>query len=324
MPTTTAIAGMCHICQQTVAGHRIRRHLSRCIPARVGLTMVQDPLSHISQRTAHISIRAPGKPHWLELGVRCDVTLRELDKFLRSAWLECCGHLSHFLIDDVIYSVMVPMPWEDRYFEPEYEGEENWRHMGEIIDSMIAPLTKFEYEFDYGATTELELECLAVLGDLVGQVSPKQPWHGGKIVILGQNHSQQTCLKCQQPALWKLVAEYDEDEVFDYELYEAEQVLYEDDLDPITFVRSAHRPRGIHPAGQLTPGRGQLLRQHPFLGDLVTAGISPRLTKNPSRRNGDRYGQAWKSTSTAGPARIRASTGQQSVYCFGVEYREVV
>ena len=134
MPTTTAIAGMCHICQQTVAGHRIRRHLSRCIPARVGLTMVQDPLSHISQRSAHISVRAPGKPHWLELGVRCDVTLRELDKFLRSAWLECCGHLSHFLIDDVIYSVMVPMPWEDRYFEPEYEGEENWRHMGEIID----------------------------------------------------------------------------------------------------------------------------------------------------------------------------------------------
>ena len=63
--------------------------------------------------------------------MRCDVTLRELDKFLRSAWLECCGHLSHFLIDDVIYSVMVPMPWEDRYFEPEYEGEENWRHMGE-------------------------------------------------------------------------------------------------------------------------------------------------------------------------------------------------
>ena len=50
MPTTTAIAGMCHICQQTVAGHRIRRHLSRCIPARVGLTMVQDPLNHISQR----------------------------------------------------------------------------------------------------------------------------------------------------------------------------------------------------------------------------------------------------------------------------------
>ena len=244
MPTTTAIAGMCHICQQTVAGHRIRRHLSRCIPARVGLTMVQDPLSHISQRTAHISIRAPGKPHWLELGVRCDVTLRELDKFLRSAWLECCGHLSHFLIDDVIYSVMVPMPWEDRYFEPEYEGEENWRHMGEIIDSVIAPLTKFEYEFDYGATTELELECLAVLGDLVGQVSPKQPWHGGKIVILGQNHSQQTCLKCQQPALWKLVAEYDEDEVFDYELYEAEQVLYEDDLDPITFCEECAPPEG--------------------------------------------------------------------------------
>ena len=212
--------------------------------------------------------------------MRCDVTLREPDKFLRSAWLECCGHLSHFLIDDVIYSVMVPMPWEDRYFEPEYEGEENWRHMGEIIDSVIAPLTKFEYEFDYGTTTELELECLAVLGDLVGQVSPKQPWHGGKIVILGQNHSQQTCLKCQQPALWKLVAEYDEDEVFDYELYEAEQVLYEDDLDPIS-VRSAHRPRGTSSRWPTHPGSGPTASTTPIPGRPGHCRNIPQTNQKP-------------------------------------------
>ena len=31
--------------------------------------------------------------------------------------------------------------------------------------------------------------------------------------------------------------------MFDYELYEAEQVLYEDDLDPIIFCEECHRPR---------------------------------------------------------------------------------
>ncbi len=67
--------------------------------------------------------------------------------------------------------------------------------------------------------------------------------------------------------------------MFDYELYEAEQVLYEDDLDPIIFCEECAPPEGNFIP--LAPTRGQLLRQHPLLRDLVTAGISPRLTKNP-------------------------------------------
>ncbi len=32
----------------------------------------------ISQKTAHISVRSRERPHWLKLGVRCEVTLYEL------------------------------------------------------------------------------------------------------------------------------------------------------------------------------------------------------------------------------------------------------
>ena len=80
-------------------GNRIRRHLLRCVQARTGLKPSQDPLRKDRRRTAlktaYISVRSRDQPHWLELGVRCDTTLNELDKFLRALWLECCGHLSH-------------------------------------------------------------------------------------------------------------------------------------------------------------------------------------------------------------------------------------
>ena len=54
----------------------------------------------------------------MELGVRCDATLRERDRFLRAVWLKCCGPVSHFGIGDVVYSVLVPMPRERWRFEP--------------------------------------------------------------------------------------------------------------------------------------------------------------------------------------------------------------
>ena len=248
MPTNTTIAGVCNICLQTVSGDRIRQHLIRCILDRTGLRPAQNPRRRdgrrIARKTAHISVRAPARPHWMELGVRCDATLRDLDQFLRAVWLECCGHLSHFTINGVEYSIMVPMPGENRYFEPESEREERWCHMGKSINAAIPPLTTFHYEFDYGSTTELELEHRAVFDELTQAISPAQLWHGGKIVILAESHPQQTCLRCGRPAHWKLAPQHDEDEDYDDELYEEEGTLCEDDLDPITFCEECAPPDG--------------------------------------------------------------------------------
>ena len=107
--------------------------------------------------------------------------------------------------------------------------------MGKSINAAIPPLTTFHYEFDYGSTTELELEHRAVFDELTQAISPAQLWHGGKIVILAESHPQQTCLRCGRPAHWKLAPQHDEDEDYDDELYEEEGALCEDDLDPITF-----------------------------------------------------------------------------------------
>ena len=53
-----------------------------------------------AQKTAHLSVRARERPHWMELGVRCYATPHDLDRFLRAVWLECCSRVSHFEIGD--------------------------------------------------------------------------------------------------------------------------------------------------------------------------------------------------------------------------------
>ena len=131
---SAAIPGTCCICRQTMPGNRIRRRLLHCIESRTGLKPSPNPRRRDRRRTAlktaYLSVRAREQPHWMELGVRCDATLHELDRFLRGVWLECCGHVSHFEIGDDVYSVLVPMPGDRWRFDPMDEREARWRPWG--------------------------------------------------------------------------------------------------------------------------------------------------------------------------------------------------
>jgi hypothetical protein len=44
---------------------------------------------------------------------KADAILSRLDHFLRDIWLECCGHLSAFRIDQTIYTIPVDDPFDD-------------------------------------------------------------------------------------------------------------------------------------------------------------------------------------------------------------------
>ena len=37
--------------------------------------------------------------YWMYLEVPANTILRRLDNFLRDTWVECCGHMSMFVID---------------------------------------------------------------------------------------------------------------------------------------------------------------------------------------------------------------------------------
>ena len=219
------IPGTCNICGLTLPGNGVCSHMARCVEAVYGIRAGRATAKGrrgLSLRTVHISVRSLERPHWMELGVRADATLHELDLFLRSVWLECCGHLSHFDVGGVVYSMMVPKPGDDFHFQPMDEHEEQWRHMGAAVGSAIKPATWFEHQYDYGTTTELDLRHVNEFGGLVQALSPIQQWHGGKIVVLARNHPLQSCCQCGRPAQWRIVSDEDEyddpgDELVDWE-----------------------------------------------------------------------------------------------------------
>ena len=240
------IPGTCNVCGTTLYGHDAYSHFGRCIEARYGIRASRTAPKgrrRLSLRTMHISVRGLGRPHWMELAVRADATLYDLDRFLRSVWLECCGHLSHFDIGGTVYSMMVPRPRDDFEFLPMDEREELSQHMGKAVGTAIKPATWFEHQFDYGTTTDLELRHVHEFEGLAQILGPSQPWHGGKIVVFARNLPLQTCCLCGHPAQWRLIPDEDEDDYDpDDDLFgwEDDEFLFwdedaEDDTAPNTF-----------------------------------------------------------------------------------------
>ena len=86
------IPGTCNVCGVTLYGNEAYSHFSQSIEARYGIRtrrIAPKGRQRLSLRTMHISVRGIGRPHWMELAVRADATLHELDRFLRSGWLVC-------------------------------------------------------------------------------------------------------------------------------------------------------------------------------------------------------------------------------------------
>lgn len=97
-PGKTAV---CQLCNQRLERPRITKHLKSCLRRQ----LATGPASHqysVSNAPAHghrchlrISTDFPNNLHYLHLLVRPDVTLRELDDFIRQAWTEPCCAASH-------------------------------------------------------------------------------------------------------------------------------------------------------------------------------------------------------------------------------------
>jgi len=110
--------GTCVICQADLKKTSADKHLASC-------------LAQASGRTDYVIVRAEGygfggNDYWLYAAVPAECTLKDLDRFLRKTWLECCGHMSAFRNS--------PMSVRVGQFEP---GD------------------KLLHEYDFGDTTEL-------------------------------------------------------------------------------------------------------------------------------------------------------------------------
>jgi hypothetical protein len=130
--------------------------------------------------TLHLLVEGRYLPeYWMHLETPANATLDTLDRFLRDAWLECCGHMSEFEIDGTRYPVE-PMDVDD---EP----------MDVKLSDVLSPGMKFDYAYDFGSTTHLRLRVIS---------EGENALAGRKVRVLARNEPPVIpCGGCGKPAV---------------------------------------------------------------------------------------------------------------------------
>jgi hypothetical protein len=171
--------GACRFCLKTCSGSAINKHLESC-RVKKEKDVEEASKSKKSERIFHIKIRGGGE-FWLHIEMKGSSKLSDLDKFLRDIWLECCGHLSRFIIDRQAYT-------------PSYAGdlrEMGGKPMGVQLGKVLGVKDKFEHEYDFGSTTYLEGEI----------ISERQGALKEKVRILARNRMpEEVCTQCGKSA----------------------------------------------------------------------------------------------------------------------------
>lgn len=128
------------LCDKTSTKSAMNRHLPQCV--------LENKPKKSSQKAFLVTVYAG--PYWLYFEAPTTASLKKVDKFLRDVWLECCGHLSRFTINNERYDVHPDNSWGDEDKSMEY-----------LLDKVLSVGSKFSYEYDFGSTTKLELSVLA-------------------------------------------------------------------------------------------------------------------------------------------------------------------
>lgn len=88
------------------------------------------------------------KKYWLYILIPVNYELKDLDDFLKGIWLECCGHLSRFKIDDIYY-------YDENFYMDDTED-----NMNETLNDVLNNDSVFTHEYDMGDTTTLIINVL--------------------------------------------------------------------------------------------------------------------------------------------------------------------
>jgi len=171
MPQKTPTTGQCALCGNEFSKRMMTTHLASCDKRSV---------KKKAGSAFHIIVEYPyNSRYWLHIEAASNATLRQLDDFLRDIWLECCGHMSAFRIGDQGYSA------------PQAIVETGDRNMNIRLDAVLIPDLTFQYEYDFGSTTELVLSVLS-------QGDPKT---AERVALLARNSAPVfPCIQCKKEA----------------------------------------------------------------------------------------------------------------------------
>ncbi|NUQ39225.1 MAG: hypothetical protein HUU23_15855 [Caldilineales bacterium] len=183
--------GTCVFCGQELSKAGITRHLTTCAQRQTAIAAAASkPGRSVTLYQLQVLDRTPGySPNdpnlfWLHLEIKGNATLEDLDYYLRAIWLECCGHLSAFEINDIAYTQLFDdgMVWREE------------RSMAVRVDKLFHPGLDIPYEYDFGTTSNL---LIRVLSQRQGKPLSVHP-----IYLMARNtFAPPTCVLCGQPAV---------------------------------------------------------------------------------------------------------------------------
>ncbi|MCC3377585.1 hypothetical protein [Cohnella sp. REN36] len=130
--------GICISCEKELSKMTVAKHLKNC-PER--------SRDDGNERLFLISVQSRSPEYWLYLEASADSTLKQLDHFLRDIWLECCGHMSLFIIENQTFSSDPDQSYGDK-------------SMRVKLRDLLYKGMSFRHEYDMGSTTELKLKVV--------------------------------------------------------------------------------------------------------------------------------------------------------------------
>jgi len=138
----------CQLCHEVLSKGTILSHLKKCI-----CIQAESPTIHAApaKQESLFWLKVEGfddKQYCIYLQVKKSAQLVDLDLFLRNLWLECCGHLSQFIINGEFY---ISMPETD-----DEDDKDMYVKLKSVLDVGLA----FIHEYDFGSTTTLKITVI--------------------------------------------------------------------------------------------------------------------------------------------------------------------
>ena len=166
--------GKCVFCDREMTRGGLARHLRTC-PQRQEAISTANQASGEDQPIYHLQVQDGwGGDYWLHLEMKSTATLKDLDRYLRAIWLECCGHLSRFSIggwgsDDI------PMS----------------RKIAQVFQVGL----ELTHIYDFGTSSVTLVKAV--------DVRQGKPLTRHPIFLMARNEMpEMKCMECDQPATW--------------------------------------------------------------------------------------------------------------------------
>jgi hypothetical protein len=150
----------------------LAKHLATCSARQQRIA--QTDHQHGKERLLyHVQVQdAWSGDFWLHLEIDGVARLLDLDAYLRTIWLECCGHLSQFSIGG----------WDGEPMSMECK-----------IADVFPPGVVVTHIYDFGTSSET---LIKVVGTRTGRPLSKYP-----IFLMARNHApEEECMECQRRA----------------------------------------------------------------------------------------------------------------------------